>query len=523
MTLLLTDQSGEALYLQIYRHLRGEITAGRIAAGTRLPSVRKLAADLALSRTPVELAYQQLIAEGYAKSRPRSGLYAQSLAHDQLVDVPAASPRQNKAASAKQKERTAKYAVDHMDAAEAGFTGLPAAAVPGLAADNSPDGSVQPKPEYDFHYGSVDLAYFPFTQWSRLAARCCRPENRGLLLYGQPQGEPGLRRQIAQYAHQARGVDCTPGQVIVGAGTHNSLEQLCQLLRDPYGPQIALEAAVSDGVAMVVRQNGWRLQPVPLDKDGLRIDALYESGARVVYVTPSHQFPYGMIMPIARRLQLLKWAEDVDGMIIENDYDGEFRYEGRPIPALQGLDRSGRVAYLGTFSKAIAPAVRLSYLILPLPLARKMDGCLHTFDQFASPLHQSMVEQFIAEGHFERHIRKMRQHYRLKHAALIQAVKAELGPQVQVIGDRSGLHIVLEFAFPQGEDAVHTERSLIAKALAAGVRVYPTSAYTLSGAKSPLPTIQPRLLLGFGGLSIESIQHGIRSLGKAWELYSGPI
>ncbi len=468
ITPVLDPNAGEALYLQIYKYILEEIRKGTIPPHTRLPSIRKLAQYLNISRNPIETAYQQLIAEGYIESRPRSGLYTMEL--EERFNPPK----------------------------------------PPALTDTSPinrryHAAAGEPIRYDFGYGRVDLDQFPFAVWRKLMNRCFLPENRHIFLYGDLQGEPELRREIAKYLHQARGVSCRPEQIVIGAGTYHSMDLLCQLLK-PHTHLIAVEEAVNDGIQSLFRQHGFPFKPVSLEKDGIRVQELYESPVQAVYVTPSHQFPYGMVMSIAKRLKLLKWAEEQNGLIIENDYDGEFRYRGKPIPALQGLDSSGRVVYLGTFSRALTPAFRISFLVLPPLLLERFRQHVHSYDQLASPIHQKTLQLFMQSGHFERHVRKMRNHYQKKHAALLGAVETSMGNRVRVIGESSGLHIVLEVR--NGME----ETELIRRGQTVGVQVYPTSIYRVDSEKARSSSV----LLGFGGMSAEEIVRGIERLSEAW-------
>ncbi|GAA3411033.1 PLP-dependent aminotransferase family protein [Paenibacillus hodogayensis] len=492
---LLDPNSAEPLYGQLYRHIRAEIEAGRLAPGSRLPSVRKLAAHLGVSRTPVEDAYQQLLAEGYAESKPRSGL-----------TVRAYEPDFGKARHPA--SRSGAVLPDRGSERQRPDRTLPAPGSPVFSA--SPE-AAGPSGTIDFSYGDVDLSHFPFALWKKLLGTCFLPEHRDLFRYGDPLGEIGFRRALADYAYRARAVLCPPERMVVGAGTHHSMEQLCRLLREtPYGPgatAFAAEQAMSDGLAAIMRQHGYRLAPLRLEEDGICIEDLYESGATIVYTTPSHQFPYGMVMSIGKRRRLLKWAADVGGLIVEDDYDGEFRYAGRPIPSLQGLDAAASfVVYMGTFSRALAPAFRLSYTALPPALAESAQAALHPFDRLASPLHQRTLELFMTNGHMQRHIRKMRSVYQRKSAALLAAIKDGLEPHFRVEGGSAGLHVLLE------PDDGRSEASLMESALDAGVRVYPTSVY-----RTESRTDEPAaVLLGFGGLDEQHIQEGVHRLAHAW-------
>ncbi|WP_127483977.1 MocR-like pyridoxine biosynthesis transcription factor PdxR [Paenibacillus ehimensis] len=472
----LDETSGEALYMQLYRYIRDEIAAGRIPANERLPSIRTLSAYLGVSRSPVALAYEQLLAEGYVNSRPRSGLYAAEL------DTSATLLRVQTEAAA---ERSA------------------VSPSPKRAYHASQDEPVR----YDFGYGSVDITGFPLAKWRRLMNRCLLPENSRLLLYGDLQGEPELRAEIAAYLHHMRGVRCQPEQIVVGAGTYHSLDLLFQLLREDV-VRIASEEAVNDGVKALFGQFRFDCRPLRLESDGICLEELQASGAQAVYVTPSHQFPYGMTLSAGKRIKLLQWAKERRAYIVENDYDGEFRYSGRPIPSLQSLDDDGRVIYVGTFSRALTPAFRLSYLVLPPALLERFRDRRHSYDQLASPIFQKTQQLFMQSGDFGRHVRKMRSVYHKKRDALLHAVRDAFPAGVEMIGADSGLHLLLRVRC--GMD----ETGLVCAAAREGVGVYPASAYRLRPEADEAPTV----LLGFGGLSETDIREGIGLLTRAWKM-----
>lgn len=482
LTPKLDESASEPVYLQLYRFIREEMKAGRIPAHVRLPSIRKLSAHLGVSRTPVALAYDQLIAEGYVRSSPRSGLFAAELE----------TPNVSNGAQADQAgRRTAEVPQS-----------------PPRAYHASPQDSDEIR--YDFGYGSIDLASFPLAKWRRLMNRCLLPENSRLLLYGDLQGEAELRSEIAAYLYQIRGVRCKPEQIVVGAGTYHSLDLLFQLLKEDMSC-IAAEEAVNDGVKALLEQYRFQVRPARLEPDGIRLEDVQRSGAQAVYVTPSHQFPFGMTLSAGKRIRLLNWAKERQAYIIENDYDGEFRYGGRPIPSLQSMDDDGRVVYVGTFSRALTPSFRLSYLVLPLSLLERFRRRSHSYDQLASPIFQKTLQLFMESGDFERHMRKMRSLYHKKHDALLQAVRSLFPTGVDIVGAGSGLHILLRVGNGM------SEAELVRSARLAGVGVYPTSAYALVPEHAERSTV----LLGFGGLSDADIRFGAESLAAAWNVDSG--
>lgn len=463
MILNLNTFSKIPMYVQIYKHIIKEIQTGRFQAGEKLPSKRKLAVDLNISQQTVESAYQQLIAEGYVESRPRSGIYVASLPE---TDWPLSPPL-----------RTSKEAIMN---------------------------PVREPAEIDFSHGKIDLSSFPLPLWRRLTNETFQHSDDSIFLNGDPLGELKLREEIASHLYQARGVVCQAEQVIIGAGTQYLLHLIHTLLgrHTRYGienPGFHRTRAVWDNAeALYV--------PVPLDEEGVIINKLQEQNIEAVYITPSHQFPLGNIMPVKRRIELLQWASQNNSFIIEDDYDGEFRYEGKPIPALQGLPYGNEhVIYLGTFSKTLLPSLRLSYMVLPYTLMLKFQKQLQIYKQTVSRLHQETLYLFMKKGHWQTHLNKMRTKYRKKQHQLIQTIHSYFGEKIQIRGENSGLHVLLEI-----KSAV-SETELIELAAENQVIVYPVSHYYAEG-KSPVPTV----LLGFGGLNESEIEEGIRRLKEAW-------
>ncbi|CAH0344727.1 PLP-dependent aminotransferase family protein [Bacillus sp. CECT 9360] len=449
------------LYMQLYEYIKKEIQSGGISAGTKLPSKRKLSNHLEISQNTVEAAYQQLNAEGYVEAKSRKGIFVNKLEEDAIFFQ---SPETQ---YIKEKNDEKKYKID-------------------------------------FNHGKVDLDHFPFSIWRKLTQQSLYFEERELFLSGDSQGEVLLREEIAKYLFQSRGVRCARDQVIIGAGTQYLIGLLCLVIGKE--PIYSMEDPGFHRIRTVLEDQGVGLKHIPLDEEGISIRHLKDSNARIVYVTPSHQFPNGNVMPITRRMELLKWAEEKNGYIIEDDYDGEFRHVGKPIPSLQGLDAHGRVIYLGTFSKSLIPSIRISYMILPPDLARKYHEKFQLYKQTVSRLNQNTLYQFMLDGHWERHLNKMRNIYRRKHTVLLSAIEKNFNNQVTIIGDKSGLHILLEVHNNMSED------ELIRTAAMKDIRVYPTTIY-----QQNKDNIQhPKILLGYGGLTELQIDEGIGLLKKAW-------
>lgn len=461
------EESDIPLYRQLYQYFREEIQAGRMQSGTRLPSVRGLAQQINISKTTVELAYHQLLAEGYIESRERSGFY--------VVELDTFLPEDE---TLQQAPEMTEVAVDEQSY------------------------------RYDFHMARIDLDYFPFAIWRKFSNQVLRPESKELFLYGDRQGELGLRIQIARYLHQARGVDCKPEQIVIAAGTQLAILLICQMI-GMNGQAVAMEEPGYQDVRQTFLQFGFQVKPISLEEDGLDVEALKASGARVVYVTPSHQETLGMVMPYAKRMKLLQWAEETNSLILEDDYDGEFRYRGKPIPSLQSLDKRGNVIYMGTFSKSLLPAIRLSYMVLPPQLAEKFREQHVLFDQTVSRLHQKTLELFMASGEWERHIRKMRVIYQKKHEIMLQAIKQSFGEHVAVTGQGAGLSITLEvYSQKSAEELVEIARE-------AGIRVFSTDRKWMNPPAGKPPTFQ----LGFGGLPLDEIEQSVQQLAHVWSPY----
>jgi GntR family transcriptional regulator / MocR family aminotransferase len=459
------DDAGEPLYMQLCQYIRREISTGRLIANEKLPSIRELSIHLGISRTPVALAYEQLIAEGYVHSRPRSGIYVAEWEPAAVLE------------KSKQKPETSGISQS-----------TEAMSIP-----------------YDFAFGAVDGSHFPLAKWRRWMNRCFASGDRRLLMYGDMQGERELRVEITRYVHQFRGIRCDPGQIIVGAGTYHSLDLALQLLQD-HMSCLASEESVNSGVAAMFRQFRLQVHPLKLEGDGIQPNDLEAVLAQAVYVTPAHQFPYGMTLSAAKRSRLLQWAMRNQAYIIENDFDGEFRYSGRPIPSLKSMDEADRVIYLGTFSRALLPAFRLSYLIVPEAILEKFHRRQHSYDQLASPIFQMTLQQFMSSGDLARHLKRIRSLYQKKHDCLLTSIRKHFGEMAEVIGAGSGLHVLLRMHNGM------SERELVDSAWQAGVRVYPISEYAWIPKTAPESTI----LLGFGGLTEADIIRGLELLSAAW-------
>lgn len=461
-------QAEMPLYEQIYRFIRKEIRRGNLAAGTRLPSSRLLAEHLKVSRSTVQLAYDQLLAEGYMETVPCKGCFVSQI--EGLVEVPAPE------------------------------TGTAA----GIGKDQDVRQETEERVLVDFSPRGIDLENFPFGVWRKLHRDTLVDDNKEMFGAGDPMGEAALREAIRVYLHSARGVSCQADQILVGAGS----EYLLMLLSRVLGPdhKIAMENPTYKQACRVLSGQGYPVCPVDMDRSGMRADLLEKSGADIAYVTPSHQYPTGIVMPVKRRQELLAWACQGERWIVEDDYDSEFRYKGIPIPALQGMDQEGRVIYIGTFSKSIAPAIRVGFLVLPRRLLGAYRERAAFYASTVSRIDQNVLYQFLVQGHYERHLNRMRAIYKGKHDALLTALRS-LEDRFMIQGENAGLHVLLTSRKGTAENV------LVERAGKAGVRVYGLSSYFIRQERGRYPAT---VVLGYANLSQEKIAEGIRLLDAAW-------
>jgi GntR family transcriptional regulator/MocR family aminotransferase len=461
ITLRLDSQAKEPLYEQIYQYIKSEITIGRYPYNTKLPSKRQLSAYLQCSQNTVQAAYDQLTAEGYIISKPKSGFYVCRL--DGIISI-------KKESFVPQKQTDSKL-----------------------------------KCKYDFSHQGVDLYSFPFPTWRRINKNVISEYDTDLLKTGDPQGDINLRYSIADYLHHSRGVNCSPDQIIISSGTEFLFLLLIQIFeRDKI---YAVENPGYEKLNLIFKSNGAEFRSIALDEYGMIPEELFKSNADIACVTPSHQFPTGVIMPINRRLQFLNWANEKAGRyIIEDDYDSEFKYSGRPIPCMQGIDGGEKVIYIGAFSKSLTPAVRISYMVLPEPLINIYKEKLSFYICPVPVMDQKVLCQFINEGHFERHLNRMRNIYKGKREALVTAIRSLL-PFAQIFGANAGLHLILKVNNGMSEE------ELITSARKNGIRVYGISQYYFDNAPA---NRQPLLLLGFAALKLSEITEAVGLLKEAW-------
>jgi GntR family transcriptional regulator/MocR family aminotransferase len=459
------DRSGTLpLHRQIYDGIRGAILAGALRPGQRIPSTRGLAVELGVSRLPVLAAYEQLLHECYLDGRAGSGTYVSQALPDELLESRSA----------------------------------PAAA--------RPEPRIPPERDYGglapFRTSLPALDRFPHAAWARLVARHAQRLPLAHMAYGDPAGLPALRAAIADHIRAARGVRCDAGQVLVVSGSQAALRIAAAMLLAP-GDGVAIEEPGYGGARAALAAGGARLLPVPVDEAGLDIEALHRAGrVRAAYVTPSHQYPLGMSMTAARRLALLDWARREESWVLEDDYDSEYRYVSRPLGALQGMDAHGRVIYIGTFSKVLFPALRVGYLVVPPLLGEDAVRARLAFDLFPPTLYQSALAEFLAEGHFARHLRRMRGVYQARRAALLDGLARHCGDRLVLHNADAGLHVAV--LLPDGRDDTDLVRRMGERGLTA------TALSTCYAG----PARRSGLLLGFGGSDERRLLEATRVLGE---------
>jgi GntR family transcriptional regulator / MocR family aminotransferase len=471
------------LYQQLYDEFRAAILAGRLKAGNKLPPTRELANELGISRNTVVAAYDQLLSEGYVEGHVGAGTWVTSALPEEMLQsrpIPARATRESP-----QRKRISKRGERLM------------AALPPIRPLRA--GKMLP-----FRSAFPDLASFPFQIWTRLLAKYSRNPSHDLFGYAHVAGYPRLREAIAAYLRSARAVKCEADQVIIVPGTQVALELATQVLLDP-GDTVLMEDPGYFGVRGVFIRADAQIVPVPVDKAGIRIDVVKgdHDNARMVYITPSHQFPLGVTLPLSRRLELLEWASRAGAWIIEDDCDGEYRYAGRPLASLQGLDNENRVIYTGTFSKVLFPSLRIGYLVVPRDLADAFIACRVMVDLQPATIPQAALADFIEEGHFTRHLRRMRNLYGSRQSLLLETARAELSGLLEIQESEAGMHLV--GWLPPGVS--DTEAARVASAR--DVLALPLSAFSLQ------PVTRGALMLGYTAFDEREIRAGARRLKTA--------
>lgn len=454
----LQPDASAPLYEQIYQDIKKRITDGSLACNTKLPSSRMLAEQLLVSRSTVNSAYEQLLSEGYIYAKEKSGYFVADISYSTIMEHCSTSIE--------------RYSTQ----------------------------IESKKVSYSFSPFAMDTELFPYTVWRRLMNEAVAGLNAQTLSLGDPMGDFEFRTAIAEYLAQSRGVRCTPGQILIGAGTDYLLMLLCGL----FAPElkIAMENPTYLRAYRVFCGLNRTVNPIPVTSMGIDIKQLSVSDSSVAYVTPSHQYPLGAVMPVTRRGELLDWAYSAKNRyIIEDDHDSEFRYKGLPIPSLQGMDTKGRVIYLGTFSRAIAPAIRVSYMVLPEGLRCHYGQRFPHYSSTVSRVDQRILTEFIRGGYLERHLNKMRKTYHQRHDALLHALRC-FGDSVSISGEYAGLHLVASFLNYGSEEEIQI------RAGHAGLHLYSLREHAIA----PVSISAPTFLLGFAGISEQEIEASVASL-----------
>jgi len=479
--IMLASRTKTPLYRQLYDWFRRAIIAGQMRPGQRVPSTRGLAAELKISRIPVLTAYEQLFAEGYFETFVGAGTCVARSIPQGTLNSPAVKARKGLP------ELVEMPGSRRMSRRGVALTHLPVQTwLDNLGA---------------FRVSLPALDHFPVGVWSKLVARHSRRSPMGTMAYGNAMGHLPFREAIAEYLGASRGVRCESSQILVTTGSQQALQISAQVLLDPQD-RIGMEEPGYPDARQIFMAAGAKVIPVRVDQDGMNVAEIIRQGrgARAVYITPSHQYPLGTTMSASRRMLLLNWAVRSGAWIIEDDYDSEYRFGSHPIASLQGLDTDGRVIYVGTLSKVMFPALRLGYMVVPKDLVPAFSAARHAADIFSSTLYQAAMTDFIREGHFARHIRKMRILYSDRRKALVDAIQTQMGDRLEVIGAEAGMHLVA--LLPPGTDDVAVSRNAAQKA----VSVMPLSiCYSKPPGKSGV-------ILGYGGTNSQQIHDGIRKL-----------
>lgn len=477
MELLLSLRSSDQapLYQRIYSQVRESILSGRLPAGERIPSTRELATRHKISRNSVNLAYERLLSEGYLEARRGSGTYVMRLFPGRV--------EHNRGMSLESREPIGLS--EHARNLEKWVYAPPSLGLP-----------------YDFRPGMPSLEYFPLALWRRIVARHLKHLSPDLARYGLAAGYRPLREAIAAYLRRSRAVNCDPEQIVVTSGSQQALDLLARLLV-LRGQQVAIENPCYPAAVAAFRAVGANLNPISVDDEGIVVSDLPRD-IRLLYVTPSHQYPTGVFLPLPRRLQLLEWARKYRTVVIEDDYDCEFRYGGRPVESLQGLDQSGLVIYVGTFSKVLFPTLRLGYVVLPASLVKPFLALKWISDRHTSGMEQRFIADFMLQGHFERYLRSMLKIYEERRNTLTESLTKLAQNRIRVSHSVAGLHLT---GWIKGKIDMARLARLAAES---GVGIYPLTPYFL---KQP----RPGLLFGYSAISPDDIRRGIRRLASILE------
>lgn len=457
----LNYNSNTPLYVQLYEYIKSEILSGRIKPNEKLPSIRELSKLLNLSKTTIESSYDQLLVEGYIYSKPQSGYYTHSIS---------------------------------LEMSKNGYK-------PQLNQHDTSLTHVMPnKNKY------TDVSCFDFIKWKKCSNKIFTEYSHELLTESFSQGEEYLRREISKYVYQARGVLCTPDQVVIGAGTQQIMNLLCIILKDMGLYQAGFEDPGYSPARKVFSDRGFAITPISIEEDGINMKELKKSNCSLIYVSPSHQFPLGSVLSISKRQELLEWAYKGNRIIIEDDYNSELRYLGRPIPSLQGLDQKDKVIYLGSFSTTLLPSMKISYMILPTPMLFQYKEVIHSYNQTCSKVEQLTLALFMNEGLYQKHVKKLRKLYSNKLQLLKATLEKEMNQMVKVLSALSGVHMLLEI------NSEKSSETLCEAAIKKGLYALPITQYMIR--KKDIS--KPILLLYYTQIPLSDIPTAIKDLKSVW-------
>lgn len=513
-----------SLYEYLYRCIRHDIAHGKVEPGQKLPSKRALAKQLGVSLITIEAAYDQLAAEGYIRSRERCGYYACDLAPAAKIEEPGSAQHRTETTIAPARRERDNHAAglnnQQLLSQEKGRLEDSPGHRPTVNPDTQPAGPTAPHAQSipsdapllaDFTHSTLATTMLPYSAWAKAVRQTLSDESAASLAEAaSAAGSPELRSAIADHLRQYRGMDVSPDQVVIGAGSQTLYQLLVQLLGR------TRRCAVEDpGYPLLTRmyeQQDAQVAHIGLDDSGIDIDALEASDASVAHIMPSHQFPTGIVTTAARRRELLNWAREGDRYLIEDDYDSEFRMAGRPIPSLFGIDAAERVLYLNSFAKSLGAAFRMAYLVLPPQLAQRFRKQLGFYANTVSPLDQLALARFIEQGHYDRHVNRLRTHARKTQDALVSALREAFRERVAFAGLDDGLHFIMQLESACGE------RELAAAAEAAGVRIAPLSNFagTATRTDATSTTFPARFILRSDSVSAEKAPAVANALASAW-------
>ena len=457
----LDSAASTPLYVQLYEYIKNEILCGHMSAFEKLPSIRNLSSILNISKSTIEAAYDQLLVEGYIFSKPQSGYYVHDISIKQSPSYPQAvnnNPSDSELISLMSKNR---------------FT---------------------------------DPVSFDFVKWKKCLNHVLTDYGDLLLIEADPQGERNLRNEISKYVYQSRGVQCHSEQIVIGAGTQHIMHLLSIILEKMDINHLAFEDPGFYPARKVFMDRGFDISPVPIGKDGIQVPELKKTRCRVAYVSPSHQFPLGSVMPIAKRHELLEWAYETNSFIIEDDYDSELRYFSRPVPALQGLDKQEKVIYLGSFSTTLLPSTKISYIVLPGTLLKYYQEVKDNYSQTCSKIEQLTLALYMKDGLYLKHIKRLRNLYSNKVQILLNCLENEMEEYAKVLSHDSGIHVLLEI------HSLKSSEKLCQEASEAGIEAVPLDKFRIRQTENKYPVI----LLYYTQIPISDIPNAIRNLKKVW-------